>query len=130
MPPRAKPCERRGDMMPERDMDPSVYRRRLRNILRRTREARGITQATAASAMEWSVSKLIRIETGTVTISVNDLRALLAHYKINDAERVNELIGMAKNSRKHSWLGNYKGIASEVFLTFLGHEDAAVRSHG
>jgi transcriptional regulator with XRE-family HTH domain len=116
-------------MMPERDVDPSVYRRRLRNILRRTREAQGITQATAAHAMEWSVSKLIRIETGAVTISVNDLKALLAHYEIADVETVNRLISMAKNSRKHSWLGGYRGIASEVFLTFLGHEDAAIRSY-
>lgn len=115
--------------MLERDVDPSVYRRRLRNTLRRTRESRGIIQTTAASEMAWSVSKLIRIETGAVTISVNDLKALLAYYEITDAETINNLIEMAKNSRRSSWLSMYKGIASDVFLAFLGHEDAAVRTY-
>ncbi len=115
--------------MPERSMDPSVYRRRLRNTLRRTRESRGIIQTTAAKEMTWSVSKLIRIETGTVTISVNDLKALLTYYDITDKEEISSLIEMAKNSRRSSWLSMYKGIVSDVFLAFLGHEDAAVRSY-
>jgi transcriptional regulator with XRE-family HTH domain len=115
--------------MPERDMDPSVYRRRLRNTLRRTRETLGIIQSTAAAEMSWSVSKLIRIETGMVTISVNDLRALLGYYKIDDPEKVASLVEMAKNSRRSSWTSPYKGIASDVFLTYIGHEDAAVRSY-
>ena len=111
------------------ELDPSVYRRRLRNVLRRTRESRGIIQATAAAEMSWSVSKLIRIETGMVTISVNDLKALLAYYGVNDPEEVANLVEMAKNSRRTSWTSPYKGIASDVFLTFIGHEDAAVRSY-
>jgi transcriptional regulator with XRE-family HTH domain len=116
-------------MMPERNMDPSVDRRRLRNILRQTRESLGIIQATAADAMAWSVSKLIRIETGTVTISANDLKALLDYYGINDPEKVTNLVNMAKNSKRNSWTSPYKGIASDVFLTYIGHEDAAVRSY-
>jgi transcriptional regulator with XRE-family HTH domain len=86
-------------MMLERDVDPTVYRRRLRNILRRTREKLEITQAHAAREMSWSVSKLIRIETGTVTISVNDLKVLLPFYGITDEKAVTDLIEMAKNSR-------------------------------
>lgn len=115
----------------ERGVDPIVYRRRLRNILRRERDSQGMTQLAAASAMSWSVSKLIRIETGAVTISVNDLKALLEHYGITEPGRVSELIDMAKNSRaqRNSWLSAYRGIASDVFLTFLGHEDSAVRSY-
>ena len=115
--------------MPERDMDPSVYRRRLRNTLRQTRESLGIIQATAAAEMSWSVSKLIRIETGMVTISVNDLKALLPSYRITDPEKVTSLVEMARNSRLSSWTSRYKGIASDVFLTYIGHEDAAVRSY-
>lgn len=75
-----------GGVMPERGVDPIVYRRRLRNILRRERDSQGMTQHAAASAMSWSVSKLIRIETGAVTISVNDLKALLEHYGITEPE--------------------------------------------
>lgn len=118
-----------GDAGQERDLDPSVYRRRLRNILRRRRESLGITQSKAADEMSWSVSKLIRIETGSVTISVNDLRALLASYQITEPEEVARLIDMAKRSRQSSWLKAYKDIATDVFLAFLGHEDAAVSSY-
>jgi transcriptional regulator with XRE-family HTH domain len=119
----------KGGMMLEQDVDPAVHRRRLRNILRRTRESQGIIQATAANAMAWSVSKLIRIETGVVTISVNDLKALLGYYGITDARRVDELVEMAKNARRNSWLHEYRGAAGDVFLAFLGHEGAAVRSY-
>src|SRR5690242_5158470 len=117
-----------GGLMAERDVDPAVDRRRLRNILRRTRELLGIIQATAAHEMSWSVSKLIRIETGVVTISVNDLRALLAYYRVTDADRIAELVEMAKNARRNSWLHGYRGIASDAFLTFLAHEGTAIRS--
>jgi transcriptional regulator with XRE-family HTH domain len=115
--------------MPERDFDPSVYRRRLRNALRRMRESQGVTQGAAAAAMEWSVSKLIRIEAGTVAISVNDLKALLEYYGVTGADEVKALIRMAKNTKRNSWLSGYKGVAGDVFLTFLGHEDAAARSY-
>lgn len=118
--------------MPERevrDVDPTVHRRRLRNILKRSRESAGITQAAAAQEMSWSVSKLIRIETGAVRISVNDLRALLSYYGITEKAEVDSLIQMARNSRLSSWLADYKGIAGEVYLAFLGHEDTAVRSY-
>jgi transcriptional regulator with XRE-family HTH domain len=115
--------------MPESDVDPNVYRRRLRNTLRRMRDALGITQTAAAKEMSWSVSKLIRIETGQVTISVNDLRALLTLYNVTDQQTVEQLIDMAKQSRVHSWTHAYRGVASDVFLAFLGHEAAATRSY-
>jgi len=115
--------------MPERDLDPTVYRRRLRTILREMRESQNITQGAAADEMSWSMSKLIRIESGSVTISVNDLKALVRYYGVVDQDRVNALVEMARNSRKHSWLTPYRGVAGDVFLTFLAHEDAAARSY-
>lgn len=115
-------------MTPERDVDPRVYRRRLQYHLRQMRESLQITQATAAGAMSWSLSKLIRVETGPQKISINDLKALLGYYGVTDQEAIDSYIEMAQNSRKSSWLSEYRGIASEVFLAFLGHEDAAARS--
>jgi len=38
--------------------------------------------------MDWSLSKLIRIENGPVGISMNDLKVLLGHYGIVDDDRV------------------------------------------
>jgi Domain of unknown function (DUF5753)/Helix-turn-helix len=88
-----------------------------------------MTQNAAAKAMDWSVSKLIRIEAGTVSISVNDLKALLHHYGVTGDKEVNGLVEMARSIRQSSWLSEYKGVAGDVFLTFLGYEDAAVRSY-
>ena len=70
--------------MPEQDVDPGVHRRKLRSILRQLRESSGTTQIATAEAMSWSVSKLIRIESGSVSISVNDLRALLNYYDVTN----------------------------------------------
>jgi hypothetical protein len=49
--------------------DPSRQRRRLRVELRRVRDAAGLTQRQAVEQLEWSLSKLIRIEAGTVGVS-------------------------------------------------------------
>src|SRR6516165_12092993 len=45
------------------------------------RRSPSMTQEQVAKAMDWSLSKVIRIETGAVGVSTNDLRALLALYK-------------------------------------------------
>src|SRR5687767_2677948 len=55
--------------------------RRLREGLRRLREEQGLQQAEVVEKLDWSSSKLIRIENGSVGISVTDLRALAAVYR-------------------------------------------------
>ena len=115
--------------MPEQDGDPGVHRRRLRSILRQLRESCGRTQIATAEAMSWSVSKLIRIESGSVSISVNDLRALLKYYDVSNEERVESLVTLARLARRHSWLNVYKDVASTEYLAYLGYEELAVRSY-
>jgi transcriptional regulator with XRE-family HTH domain len=58
-----------------------------------------LTQAQVAEAMEWSSSKVMRIETGEVTITPNDLRPLLAHLGITDRATVEGFVNDAKVSR-------------------------------
>ncbi len=115
--------------MPEQDVDPGVHRRKLRSILRQLRESSGRTQSATAEEMSWSVSKLIRIESGSVTISVNDLRALLRYYDVTDEERIENLVALARLARRHSWLSAYKDVATEEYLAYLAYEEMAVRSH-
>jgi transcriptional regulator with XRE-family HTH domain len=86
---------------------PVVARRRLRTELRRARLDAGLTQEQVATAMDWSLSKLIRIENGTVGISMNDLKAILGHYKITDDERTAELIALSRGARARSWWSDY-----------------------
>ena len=56
---------------------PLVQRRRLRTELRTARQVSGLTQEQVAREMEWSPSKIIRIENASSGISSNDLKALL-----------------------------------------------------
>jgi hypothetical protein len=71
------------------------------------------------------LSKLIRIETGVVSISTNDLRALLAHYGISDPAQVGAMIDTARSSRERSWWIGYRELVSQEYLVFLGYESSA-----
>ena len=105
----------------------SVQRRRLRTQLRDIRGVSGLTQEQVAAAMEWSVSKIIRIETGLVGISVNDLRALLALYEISDEAQVGEMLDLARAGRRRTWLAAYRHLLSPGFKLFVELEaDASI----
>ncbi|GAA3036329.1 helix-turn-helix domain-containing protein [Streptomyces glomeratus] len=108
-----------------RDIDPSLNRRRLRLELRRAREDAGLTQREAADALEWSLSKLIRLEAGTVSLSVTDLRALLQLYDVTDPELVAELEDAARGSKGPSWWAPYNDMVRPQFAQYLGYEGAA-----
>jgi transcriptional regulator with XRE-family HTH domain len=95
---------------------PVVQRRRLRADLRRARLEAGLTQEQVASAMDWSLSKLIRIENGTVNISTNDLKAILVHYGITDEERTAEFLALSRGARERSWWSSYRYVASSRLL--------------
>jgi transcriptional regulator with XRE-family HTH domain len=80
-------------------VSPTVARRRVRLALREARETAGLTQLEVAEEMEWSLSKVIRIENGDVSISPNDLRPLLSYLKIKDRAQINALVADAKIAR-------------------------------
>lgn len=84
-------------------LDQQTLRQRLSRELRRYRTAAGLTQRDVAHAMDWSLSKVIRIESGTVAVSTNDLRALLAHFGVLDSATVTALIDVAKDSKRPAW---------------------------
>jgi transcriptional regulator with XRE-family HTH domain len=80
-------------------VSPTVARRRVRLALREAREAADLTQLEVAEEMEWSLSKVIRIENGDVSIAPNDLKPLLAFLGVKDRARVNALVADARISR-------------------------------
>ena len=84
-----------------------------------------MTQEQVAAAMEWSLSKLIRIEGGGVSISISDLKSLLTHYQIADENHVEELVGLARAARQRSWFTAFRDITSPQYVTFVGYEVAA-----
>jgi len=99
-------------------------RRRLKAALRRAREAADITQQDAASALDWHVSKIIRLEQGAVAITPVDLRALLALYKIDEEKRVEDLVELARGSKLQSWR-EYRGVYSPASLALFANETVA-----
>lgn len=110
--------------MPRHD-DPNLYRRRLRDALRTAREAQKLTQKQAADALDWSMSKLVRIEAGTVNVSTTDLKALMQLYSIKDEVQVGNLLEVARNTRRPPWYAEYKEVIGAAFAEFLGYERSA-----
>lgn len=105
--------------------NPVVQQRRLRAELRKARDQAGLTQARVAEEMDWSVSKIIRIETGAVGLSITDLRALLQLYGVVDQSAVGELVEVGKASRRRAWWDSYRDLVGDVVARFIGLESSA-----
>ena len=82
------------------EVSPTVARRRLRLALREAREKAKLTQQEVAEQMEWSSSKVIRIENGDVTIAPNDLRPLMTFLNIKDRVTTAAMTADAKIARR------------------------------
>ncbi len=111
---------------------PAGARRRVRLALREARERLGFTQAQVAEEMEWSTSKVIRIESGEVTISPNDLRPLLAYLEITDRAEVDRHLQDARNSRRRQMWWDEPAVRSHLTapsrqLIQYEHEATAMR---
>ena len=104
---------------------PVVQRRRLRTELRKARQDAGQTQEQVADAMDWSLSKMIRIEAGTVGISTTDLKALLDHYELDDQDLRSQLVALARAARERSWWSVYRDVAPPGLLQLIGYEAAS-----
>lgn len=104
--------------------DPVNMRRRLRAELKRLRAVRNLTQRGVADSLDWSTSKILRIENGTIAISVTDLRALLQLYDVNDEALVLELVEMARGSKRQPF-SSYRGIFSSETLRYFSYESSA-----
>lgn len=108
-------------------MDPSEARRQLRQELRSLRDRRCLTRQRVATELDWSLSKLIRIESGAIGVSVTDLRALLALYGVRDRNLTTTLTGFARESRGRPWWHGYRDLVRPQFGQFLGYEEVASR---
>lgn len=106
---------------------PTSSRRRLRTTLRKFRERRGFSLDDVRKAMEWSLSKIIRIESGAVSVSANDLKGLLDFYQISDPQVAEGLLQLARVSRQRHWSNAYRDHVSQTYQDFLGYEDDAQR---
>ena len=104
---------------------PLVERRRLRAELKQARLDADLTQEAVAKQMDWSLSKLIRIETGAVGISTNDLTALLRLYSVKDPKRVRALVAQAKEARRPTWWSKYRAVLPPTYFQYIEFETSA-----
>jgi transcriptional regulator with XRE-family HTH domain len=104
--------------------NPVVAQRRLRTTLRdlRLRQGQRKTQKQVAMALDWSQSKLLRLEGGQVPIATSDLIALLTQYGITDEQQVKTWVDLARASRKPTIKDAYLDIFSKAFAEFVEHE--------
>lgn len=104
---------------------PLLPRRRLRTELRKARQTSGLTQEQVASEMQWSLSKIIRIEGASTGISANDLKALLVLYGVTNPGHVNSLLALAQAARKRSSWSAYRDVAPSSLLQLIEYESIA-----
>lgn len=106
---------------------PAVARRRVRLALRAAREATGFTQGHVADELDWSISKVNRIEKGDVTVSRTDLLALLELYGVADQELILDLVHAARTSRQRGWwdVPRYREHLTPAMLQLLQFEGEA-----
>jgi transcriptional regulator with XRE-family HTH domain len=104
---------------------PLMLRRRLRTELRTARLNKELTQEQVATAMDWSLSKMNRIEKAKTGISTNDLKVLLPLYGITDEERIEELLALARAARQSPWWSRYSDVAPTTLLELIEYEYAA-----
>jgi len=108
---------------------PAVARRKVRLAIKDARNAKGDTQTQVAEAMEWSLSKVMRIESGEVTISQNDLKPLLTYLGVKDRAIVDPLVQAAKASRQRKqWWDDkrYNSLLTPAMRQLFGFEAEAI----
>lgn len=106
---------------------PAVARRRVRLALRAAREAKGFTQGYVAKELDWSLSKINRVEKGDVTVSRTDLLAMLEMYGISDPDHVDDLVQAARTSRQRGWwdVPRYREHMTNAMLQLFQFESEA-----
>jgi transcriptional regulator with XRE-family HTH domain len=104
--------------------DPVTMRRKLRVELKRLRTARELTQRHVADQLDWSQSKVIRIENGSAAIGVTDLQALLRLYGVADQETIDSMVEMARGSKRLPFT-DYKDILPTETLRYFAYESSA-----
>jgi len=102
-----------------------VKKRRLRAALRQARIDAGMTQKAAAEALMWSISKIVRIEQGTVPVASTDVLVMLRLYRITDESHIEDLIELAKDAREDKGLSVFADVLSVATLELFGNEPAA-----
>jgi hypothetical protein len=99
----------------------AVWRRVLGRRLRLLREQAGHTLESAAPELEWSVSKLARIETAQQLVDVHGVKSMLDLYDAGGAQWT-EILDLTRRAREKAWYRGY-GLGD---TSYVGFEAAAL----
>ena len=85
-----------------------------------------MTQEQVASQLEWSPSKLIRVEGGRSSITKVDLDALLSRYGVTSESTRERLQILNRGARERGWWDKYRDDdVSQTYLNYVGFEAGA-----
>ncbi|MER7207481.1 helix-turn-helix transcriptional regulator [Streptosporangium sp. NPDC000239] len=107
------------------DFSPTVRHRRLLQELRKLRGAAGLKQEEVADHLDWSTSRMTKVESGTLRISVNDVRAMLQLYGLREGAEYEALIQLAKQAKERGWWHAYSDVIPQWFQVYVGLEAEA-----
>lgn len=107
------------------DHSPTVRGRRLMRELKRLREASGMSPDEAARRLDFSKSKLYRIENGRSRVDADDLEDMLDLYDVRSPER-DALIKLGREARRRGWWTSYKDVFTGSYVG-LESEAASIR---
>lgn len=107
------------------DQGPVVQSALLRSELTRLRKDRGLTQEQVAQGLDWSPSKLIRIEGGRSSLTKVDLDALLKEYGIESESHRERLQGLNRGARERAWWASYRDELEPNYADYVGYEAGA-----
>jgi transcriptional regulator with XRE-family HTH domain len=101
---------------------PTLRRRELGALLRARRQELGLTVEQVAERLEFSPSKVSRLETGQRGATARDVRDFCDLYGVSDTEERDRLLNLAREGKQHGWWQSY----DLAFSTYVGLEAAAV----
>lgn len=107
------------------DQGPVVQSALLRSELIRLRKESGLTQEHVADALDWSPSKLIRVEGGRSSITKVDLDALLTTYGLSSESLRERLHALNKGARERPWWAAYRDDLDPIYIEYVGYEAGA-----
>lgn len=104
----------------------TVPRRQLGRYLRDLRNRQKITVKTAAEALEWSETKIWRVETGQTSLRSLDVEQMCRIYAA-PPDMTEALMGLAKETKAKGWWHAYGDVIPENFDLYLGLEEASAQ---
>jgi len=106
------------------DLRISAAKRALAGELRRLRELANMSGDEVAGELEWSASKVSRIETNRIGIKPADLTRLLDLYGVDDARR-SQLIALLSEPEPPGWWNAYADSIEPGYAAYISLEASA-----